>query len=101
MSSDTDTWLDLAYSITHSQEHNTFQAHFGISPEMCVSLWNSIATKKNLEKFTALHLLWTLYFLKTTPSSLAVACGHLQCDENTLLKWLPVGLNLIINSLPQ
>ncbi len=97
-------WLYLAQAITHSQSEETFHAHFGLSLRLVAQVWDQFLTpiiQQEGQVFLPIHLLWTLFFLKSTPFSLDVAVAHLKCSTPTLYKHIKVGVTLLNQCLPQ
>lgn len=64
-----------------------WKAHFGTSPENCVTLWNMCRPYETMPKGVMLcHLLWALLFLKLYNSEEKNA-GDAGADEKTYRKW--------------
>ena len=92
----------LAFPITNSTSVRSFLAHFGIHPSNMCKLWLLVnGTKAKQCGFSAVHLLWTLFFLKSVSSSVSVIVAKLQCDERTFWRWVTIGLQLVANRLPK
>jgi len=94
-------WINVAHTIIHSHCPSSFQSHFGLSPQLCQLLWTKMSATHLPPNLSVIHLLWVLYFLKTTPSSVFVLTAHLQIDKNTFFKWLPTVLDTISQALPK
>ena len=68
--------------------HRTFRGLCGCSIYTAVVLWKGLQEIR-VEEFTLtpIHLLWTLYFLKTYPT-VEVATVMWQCDSKTFRLWI-------------
>jgi len=71
-------------------------ASFFVIPQYVVSeLWGLLTDQGNLPQgFRPIHLLWTLCFLKLYSPEVAMAT-LLGCHEDTMRKWVWVGIHLI------
>lgn len=59
------TMLMSSNSVCDSTFLRRFKTHFGVSPAICAIIWNKIKDNLPSNSFYEIHLLWTLYFLKT------------------------------------
>jgi hypothetical protein len=94
-------WLQLAQVYIHSTSEHIFHAHFGLPVDAVTLLWHWILSCHLQKGYSVVHLLWTLYFLKTSPSSWEVVCSFFSVKEpRTFKKWLWETLCLIDYVLP-
>ena len=82
---------NLAHSCACSAARR-FKAHFGVDPNLCVTIWNRIANNGAFVYFTTMHppnpkhLLWALLFMKLY-SSVSVLASMCRVDDKTFRKW--------------
>ena len=58
-------------------DHERFKAKFGVTVEICITTWNLIAERLNMESdidltgysLKPIHILYTLFFLKCYPTA--------------------------------
>ena len=73
----------------------SFRAHHGCTPKICSMIWNRLVAKKLLPKgFKAVHLLWTLAYLKLYCTQKVLA-SMVDCDDKTLRKWVNKGIHCL------
>ena len=75
--------------------HRRFRGVFGVSPDVCASVWTILGTAMPYGA-TPKHLLWSLFFLKcyATEHVNATVAGT---DEKTFRKWAWTFVGLISN----
>jgi len=96
-------FVEFAYPIVHSRRERDFISHFGICPLTLAYFWHSFALPvlPPRANFTATHMLWTMWFLKSTPVNWPQAGSRFSVDPRTLQRHVFFGLNLIDEVLPE
>jgi hypothetical protein len=74
-----------------------FAAHFGVSVHTALIVWNLLEDVPNII-IKPIHILWTLYFLKTY-DSVDVAATRFHCDSNTYNTWVCRVLYILYHKL--
>ena len=72
------------YNTTPRKDMRLFRALFGVSPLVCVDIWNTCSWQFGT---TPTHLLWAMLFLKVYASE-DVLCSLTGCCRKTFRKWL-------------
>jgi len=95
------SWLYIASIYTNRKQEREFRSHFGLPSRAVGKLWDWIILEKLHKNFSGTHLLWTLYFLKVSPSSWSTLISFWNVkDERTFKHWLWYTLELIDRVLP-
>lgn len=96
-------FVSLARGITGSVRERDFVAHFGVSPFCAVVLWFLFLLPHMPAdtSISAIHVLWALWFLKSTPTNWSQAGSRFGVDERTFKFHLFEVLRVIDASLPE
>lgn len=98
-------WLKLGFPIVGRTREREFRAHFGLGTLATSALWSQIRPflyQPYIDcHFSANHLLWVLWWLKTPPSSWDQAQSKLKHDKDTIEKRIWAGLKCIYYALPE
>lgn len=80
-------FYDYGKNIMNDSSHSLvvgmrrFKSAFGVSPNVCSIVWLKIKNHLSPD-FNEIHLLWTLFFLKTYNTE-AINRSIFKCDEKT------------------
>ena len=79
---------NLTKKKSETEKLNTYQAHFGVSPEVTSKLWDLINNNEGKDlKVRPTHLLWALFFLKSYDTEETMS-SRIDVSRKTVRKWL-------------
>ncbi len=95
-------FASLGRVVAGSIRERDYIAHFGISPLATALLWFYFLFPRiqYYPHISCVHVLWCLWFLKSTPANWAQAGSKFFVDERTFKGHVNDVLNLIETSLP-